>query len=94
MFAETARIFLCGNKSDLPAEVTDDDIVNFIEQCNGLIQESFKTSCKTNTGIEEMFNRIAESLVESNRSRLELQALEHHGFKVNPPEENVENCSC
>ena len=94
MFAENARIFLCGNKSDLPAEVTDDDIQQFCEQCHGLIQGIFKTSCKNNTNVNEMFVSIAQSLIESNRSRLELQALEHHGFKVHPPEENVESCSC
>lgn len=94
MFAETARIFLCGNKSDLTPEVTDEDIQTFCEQCHGLIQGIFKTSCKNNTGIDEMFNTIAQSLVESNRSRLELQQLEYHGFKVHPPEENVESCSC
>jgi Ras-related protein Rab-6A len=94
MFAENARIFLCGNRSDLPAEVTDDDINQFYEQCNGIIHGIFKTSCKTNANVAEMFNSIAQSLSESNRSRLELQAFEHQGFKVNPPEENVENCSC
>lgn len=94
MFAETARIYLCGNKSDQTPEVTDDDIQQFCEQCHGLIQGVFKTSCKNNVGVEEMFNTIAQGLVESNRSRLELQQLEHHGFKVHPPEENVESCSC
>jgi Ras-related protein Rab-6A len=94
MFAENARIFLCGNRADLPSEVTDDDIQTFCEQCHGLIQGVFKTSCKTNVNVAEMFNSLAQSLCESNRSRLELQTLEHQGFKVNPPEENVESCSC
>ncbi|KAL7036322.1 hypothetical protein ACKWTF_008780 [Chironomus riparius] len=94
MFAENARIFLCGNKMDLPSEVTDDDMQQFCEQCHGLIQGTFKTSCKNNLNINEMFTVIAQSLCETNRSRLELQELEHHGFKVHPPEENVENCSC
>lgn len=95
MFAETARIFLCGNKSDLTPEVTDEDIQTFCEQCHGLILGIFKTSCKNNTGIDEMFNTIAQSLVESNRSRLDLQQLEYdQGFKVQPPEENVESCNC
>lgn len=95
MFAENAKIYLCRNKSDLTPEVTEEDIQTFCEQCHGLIQGVFKTSCKNNTGIEEMFTTIAQSLVENNRSRLELQQLEYsHGFKVQPPEENVESCSC
>lgn len=95
MFAENARIFLCGNKIDLPSEVTEDDIQQFCESCHGLIQGIFKTSCKNNLNINEMFTTIAQSLCDSNRSRLELQELEYsQGFKVHPPEENVENCSC
>ena len=94
MYSETARIFLCGNKADLNPEVSDEDIQQFCEQCHGLIQGVFKTSCKNNVGVEEMFNSIAQSLVESNRSRLELQQFEQHGFKVHPPEDNVESCSC
>jgi Ras-related protein Rab-6A len=94
MFAETARIFLCGNRCDLPSEVSESDIETFCEQCHGLIQNVFKTSCKTNTGVHEMFEYIAKCLVDSNRSRLELQSLEHHGFKLNPPDENADSCSC
>lgn len=95
MWAESAKIFLCGNRIDLDeCEVTDLDMQNWIEQCHGLISATFKTSCKTNEGIQEMFEEIARSLVENNRSRLELQALESHGFKVHPPEENVDSCSC
>lgn len=82
------------NRSDLATEVTDADIQQFCEQCHGLISATFKTSCKTNEGVKEMFEEIARSLVENNRSRLELQALEAHGFKVHPPEENVDSCSC
>jgi GTPase SAR1 family protein len=94
MYAEAARIFLCGNKSDLVSEVSDEDIQQFCEQCHGIINATFKTSCKNNVGVEEMFKQIAECLVESNRSRYELQALEHQGFKVSSAEENVESCSC
>lgn len=94
MWAESAKIFLCGNRSDLSQEVSDLDIQQFCEQCHGLISATFKTSCKTNEGVKEMFEEIAKSLVENNRSRLELQALEAHGFKVHPPEENIDSCSC
>lgn len=94
MWAESAKIFLCGNRTDLESEVSDFDVQNFCEQCHGLISATFKTSCKNNEGVKEMFEEIAKSLVENNRARLELQALETHGFKVHPPEENVESCSC
>jgi Ras-related protein Rab-6A len=94
MWAESAKIFLCGNRTDLQSEVSDSDMQQFCEQCHGLISATFKTSCKTNEGVKEMFEEIARCLVENNRSRLELQVLETHGFKVHPPEENVESCSC
>ncbi|CRK97394.1 CLUMA_CG010784, isoform A [Clunio marinus] len=94
MWAESAKIFLCGNRIDLDSEVSDLDMQQFCEQCHGLISATFKTSCKTNEGVKEMFEEIAKSLVENNRSRLELQALESHGFKVHPPEENVDSCAC
>jgi GTPase SAR1 family protein len=94
MWAESAKIFLCGNRSDLESEVSDLDMQQFCEQCHGLISATFKTSCKNSEGVKEMFEEIARSLVENNRSRLELQALDSHGFKVHPPEENVDSCSC
>lgn len=95
MWAESAKIFLCGNRMDLENEVSDLDIQQFCEQCHGLISATFKTSCKNNEGVKEMFAEIANSLVETNRSRLELQVLESHGFKVHPPEENnTDSCAC
>lgn len=94
MWAESAKIFLCGNRSDLESEVSTQDMQNFCEQCHGLISATFKTSCKNNEGVKEMFEEIAKTLVESNRARLELQTLEAHGFKIHPPEENVESCAC
>lgn len=50
----------------------------------------------TGEGINEMFEHIAATLVEANRSRIELQALEQHGFKVDEyPEDNIESgCLC
>lgn len=66
----------------------------FCEQCHGLISGVFKTSCKTGEGIAEMFDSIATILVESNRSRMELQALEQHGFQVLPPDDTVVDTTC
>ncbi|RWS26686.1 ras-related protein Rab-30-like protein 1 [Leptotrombidium deliense] len=60
--AENAKIFLVGNKCDLqPHEVTDADIELFVEQFpkfDGL----FKISCKTNEGVNDMFEEIADKL--------------------------------
>nr|CAD7426344.1 unnamed protein product [Timema monikensis] len=97
-YAENAKIFLCGNKSDLEGQtpqVTDSDMENFCEQCHNLISATYKTSCKTGEGIEEMFTDIAQHLVESNRSRLELQTMDKKSFKITPPDDTVEStCIC
>lgn len=97
-YAENAKIFLCGNKMDLEnaePQVSDADMDAFCEQCHSLISATFKTSCKTGAGINEMFQEIANTLVDSNRSRLELQALEQHGFKIEPTDDNEDrNCIC
>lgn len=107
-YAENAKIFICGNKADLEGrepEVTDADVEAFCEQCHSLISATYKTSCKTGEGIEEMFQDISRILVESNRSRMDLQAsMEQHGFQVvagqvelidnvGEPEE-ASNCVC
>uniref|UniRef100_A0A8D9BU65 Ras-related protein Rab-25 n=1 Tax=Cacopsylla melanoneura TaxID=428564 RepID=A0A8D9BU65_9HEMI len=78
-YAENAKIFLCGNKSDLEdsgtPQVTEADMENFCEQCHNLISSTYKTSCKTGEGVEEMFNDIGRQLIQSNRSRIELQTM-------------------
>lgn len=101
-YAENAKIFICGNKSDLEGmdkQVSDADLVNFCEQCHGMISGTFKTACKTNSGVQEMFQCIAEILNDSNRSKIELQALEQHGFRLDTLDElqdydEDERCSC
>lgn len=97
-YAENAKIFLCGNKLDLVSQepqVTDADMDNFCEQCHNLISVTYKTSCKTGEGVEEMFADIAQHLIMSNRSRMELQALDESSFKVTPPDEAADpTCLC
>uniref|UniRef100_A0A0K8SSZ8 Uncharacterized protein n=1 Tax=Lygus hesperus TaxID=30085 RepID=A0A0K8SSZ8_LYGHE len=105
-YAENAKIFLCGNKSDLVTQVpqvTDADMDSFCEQCHNLISITYKTSCKTGEGVEEMFADIAQHLVTSNRSRMELQQMteedqqlqQQTSFKVSLPEEALEPpCLC
>lgn len=74
--------------------MTDADIEEFIEQCQDLISGTFKISCRTGEGIDEMFQEIAHILTQSNRSRLELQTLEHHGFQVGQPDIPQDKCKC
>lgn len=99
-YAENAKIFLCGNKMDLedgevPA-VSAADMDAFCEQCHSLISGTFKTSCRTGEGVDAMFEEIAKTLVDNNRSRMELQALEQHGFKIQPAaaDEPTDGCIC
>lgn len=75
-------------------QVTDADIEDFIEQCQNLISGTFKISCKTGEGVVEMFQEIAHILTQSNRSRIELQSLEQHGFKIEQPETDESKCKC
>lgn len=99
-YAENAKIFICGNKSDLEGrepQVSDAEMEAFCEQCHSLISATYKTSCKTGEGVEEMFRDISNILVDANRSKMELQALEQHGFKIDHPDEPPEddgNCIC
>lgn len=67
----------------------------FSEQCHNLISATYKTSCKTGEGIDEMFADIAQHLVQSNRSRMELQNVDTDSFKISPPDESTEpSCLC
>ncbi|KAH8302969.1 hypothetical protein KR044_012474 [Drosophila immigrans] len=101
-FAENAKIFICGNKSDLEGrepEVSDEDIQAFCEQCHSLISATYKTSCRSGAGIEEMFQDIARQLVTANRSKMELQALEQQSFQIDKAleaelNEEAGSCSC
>lgn len=100
-YASNAKIFLCGNKMDTvqnddEPQVTDADMEEFCEQCQTLISATFKTSCKTGEGIEDMFQQIANTLMEARiGSRMELQSLDQSGFKVHAPEEGAEDsCAC
>ncbi|XP_055376380.1 ras-related protein Rab-1B [Condylostylus longicornis] len=96
-YAENAKIFICGNKSDLEQskpQVSNSDILEFTEQCQSMISSIYKTSCKTGEGIEEMFQDIASILIESNRSKLDLQALEEQSFKIDSLGEDVKDPTC
>ncbi|KAH8296850.1 hypothetical protein KR054_012158 [Drosophila jambulina] len=102
-YAENAKIFICGNKSDLDGrepEVSDEEVEAFCEQCHSLISATYKTSCRSGAGVEEMFRDISRQLVHANRSKMELQALEQKSFQVDTAsdavmnEEDASSCSC
>ncbi|XP_022222850.1 ras-related protein RABA1c [Drosophila obscura] len=101
-YAENAKIFICGNKSDLEGrepEVSDEEVEAFCEQCHSLISATYKTSCRTGAGVEEMFRDISRQLVHANRSKMELQALEQKSFKIDTASdptvnEEASSCSC
>lgn len=96
-YAESAKIFLCGNKTDLVTQkseqVTDADIEAFCEQCHNLISGIYKTSCKTGAGIEEMFTDIARQLVNTCRIK-DMEKDVQDSFKVTAQDEPHEACSC
>ena len=95
-------ILRCGNKYDQKSriQITDSDMEAFCEQCHNLVSGVYKTSCKTGEGVEEMFKDIASQLAMTNRSRMELQAIEETSFQVVPPSQRspgggAENsCGC
>ncbi|XP_074110719.1 RAS oncogene family member RabX6 [Cotesia typhae] len=96
-YAENAKIFLCGNKNDIETNdplVTDTEMEQFCEQCHNLISATYKTSCKTGEGINEMFEDIAQHLVEANRSKMGLHDMDDH-FKISHVDEaNDPSCLC
>ncbi|XP_034947852.1 probable Ras-related protein Rab7 [Chelonus insularis] len=97
-YAENAKIFLCGNKSDVDNNgplVTDAEMDQFCEQCHNLISATYKTSCKTGEGIHEMFEDIAQHLVEANRSRIGLHEMDEDHFKISYIDETADStCMC
>lgn len=92
--------FLKGGRGSVPVKLPHESFFvtsfDFSEQCHNLVSGVYKTSCKTGEGLEDMFNDIAFQLINSNRSRIELQSMEQHGFRItNYEEESLEdNCLC
>ncbi len=67
MHSETAKIFLCGNKTDIKCdpdeEISEADIEDFREQCDTVLVDNFQISCKMGDGVKEMFQQIADILM-------------------------------
>lgn len=75
----------------------------YSEQCGGTITNTYTTSCKTGSGVAEMFQDIANTLIIANKSKFELRALEERtSFQLDNYDEIREgesssggdNCSC
>ncbi|GFR04854.1 hypothetical protein TNCT_270221 [Trichonephila clavata] len=97
-YAESAKIFLCGNKTDLVSQnsessISDADIENFCEQCHNLVSGVYKTSCKTGSGVEEMFQDIARQLIGTSRVK-DIEQEMKDSFKVCAQDEPSQSCSC
>jgi len=68
--AESAKIFLVGNKVDITdhREVSDETVDEFLEQFPNAFTAYLKISCRTNEGVDEMFNQVVETLASTNYS--------------------------
>lgn len=95
-YAENAKIFLCGNKTDISHSqyVTEADIEAFCEQCHNMVSGVYRTSCKSGEGVDEMFEDIARNLVHGVRVRDLDEALYRDAFKVTREGGTVEDDVC
>ncbi|CAG0922008.1 unnamed protein product [Notodromas monacha] len=72
-FAEAAVLVFAANSRDS---------FNALSVFHNVVSAVYKTSCRTGEGVEEMFDDIAKLLLEVNRSRMELEALEQESFRL------------
>ena len=72
MHTETAKVFLCGNKLDLSdnEEVSAKDIDDLRHQCDTALSDSFRVSCKSGTGVDNMFETIASCLIREGKQEI------------------------
>ncbi len=68
MHSKIAKIFLCGNKTDLQVaddeQITEDDVSDFQMQCDAVLSGIYQISCQTGNGVHEMFEDIAKVLAK------------------------------
>lgn len=97
--AENAKLFLCGNKSDLIKQGMgpgDADVENFkrenqISEEENLFKHVYKVSCKTGQGVHEMFSDVASHMARSLRPT----APEMDRFRLRrdqPPAKDSSSC--
>lgn len=72
MNAEGAKIFLCGIECDDESEsaVTDADVENFKEECDGMLSGVYKASIKDNKTILDTFEDIARVMHDIKADRM------------------------
>ena len=91
MHTETAKIFLCGNKSDLShnEQISRSDLEDFQLQCDSVISGMFRTSCQNGQGVREMFQEIAGVLLREAELKFDPTKIQPGPF---PPEEEQKKC--
>jgi len=97
------QVFLCLTKDDLRSndgpedEITQSDLEEFRHQAgdNPGIVETFVTSSKTNSGVEEMFAFVAQNLFNARR-QMETSPSVHSGLclKERDDDRKNNNCAC
>lgn len=72
MNAEGAKIFLCGNMGDDESEsaVTEADVENFKQECDGVLSGVYKVSIQDNKTILDMFEDIARVMHDIKADRM------------------------
>ena len=80
MHSRTAKMFLCGIKQDLSNEesVTDDDIKDFMGQCDAVVSGVYRVSCKTGEGVAEMFSDVAQVLFHEAEQKFDPSRVKAH----------------
>ena len=103
MHSKAAKVFICGNKtdvleneseSDLDRVVTDQDISDFCESCGTTISGCYKVSCLTNEGVDEMFNHVASVLYSTMYERFDRsRTIRIHEHQTQPENASKNCCS-
>ena len=78
MNAEGAKIFLCGNMTDLEGQekkhvVTEGDLDHFMSQCEAMLSGVYRVSCLDTSGLDHMFEDMARVLHRDSMSRMTLR---------------------
>ena len=94
MHSETAKIFLCGSKLDLNDEqVTDQDIQDFLVQCDAVLSGTYRISSKTNEGVQDMFKDIAAKLITDAKERSDSTTIRPGESSSIGPQQSQKCCS-
>lgn len=94
MHSETVKVFMCGNKTDVPCDdpVTDSDVDELRVQCDTMLNGCYRVSCKTGDGVKEMFQDIANIVLKEATHKFDPSKVRPHE-DYPPPEEKSKCCS-